>query len=740
MLVALSPAAPADALTGSQFDAGNIISDALFYDSGAMTATQVQAFLVQEEPHCTGPCLSNYTQSTPSIAADGLCSGAYVGSASDRAADIIAKVGTACGISQKVLLVILEKEQSLVSSTNASASQFAAATGFSCPDSTGCNPAYAGFFYQVYDAAHQFQNYAHNPTKWNYQAGRTNQILYSPSCGYGPPVFIDNQATAALYIYTPYQPDPAALNNLYGTGDSCSSYGNRNFWRIYNDWFGASTAASSLLRTSTDATVYLVSGGIKYPVPNTSILSALAPLGQVGIVSQALIDSYTTSHAVGRSLRGPDGSIYFYDSGIKLPFTSCAQAVDYGASCDPSGYVQLDQAQISAFATGPVLSSVMGTVEGSRYYVKNGTKAEILDDQSQTLAGIPLGMNVLTENALSALPLVAPITRDGAYVQTRGTSNYSLLSGGTQYSVAAAAVAGSGVATRTTGSLSAASLAFIPASTTVFNGVIAGATPGTASVLTATGRYDLQAGGLPATGTVPVPQSLLDSYTLQGTLAAGSFVKSPTNGTVYVIMPTNIRPISSWGALLALTSDGNPQIVGVPQSLIDLLPSGPVALTAGSLVRSDDDATVYFINGVTNRVALSSFEFPVDAGFSSLQVVPENEIQAYPLASQLMSFGILCGSTSYISGGGAVHQVDPSLLPLYPFDYVPMDQFTCQQVPKGTPATSFIRTPDGSIYQLVSGKKLPIASMTRFGQLNNGQGWTNVSDMFAQQYATGPLA
>ncbi|MCA9330031.1 hypothetical protein KDA11_05255, partial [Candidatus Saccharibacteria bacterium] len=38
------------------------------------------------------------------------------------------------------------------------------------------------------------------------------------------------------------QPNSAALNNLRGTGNSCSAYGNRNFWRLYNDWFGSTNA------------------------------------------------------------------------------------------------------------------------------------------------------------------------------------------------------------------------------------------------------------------------------------------------------------------------------------------------------------------------------------------------------------------------------------------------------------------------------------------------------------------
>ncbi len=56
-------------------------------------------------------------------------------------------------------------------------------------------------------------------------------------------VLMRNQATAALYYYTPYPPNAAALANLCGTGDGCSAYGNRNFWVFYNTWFGPTTAS-----------------------------------------------------------------------------------------------------------------------------------------------------------------------------------------------------------------------------------------------------------------------------------------------------------------------------------------------------------------------------------------------------------------------------------------------------------------------------------------------------------------
>jgi hypothetical protein len=740
VMVGVQQPQPAAAAAGSPFDAGNIISDVNFYNGAAMSAASVQEFLAQEVPHCLGTCLVNYKQNTPNMAADSYCS-AYGGLAAESAASILARVGAACNISQKVLLVLLQKEQSLVTATNPTAAKFNAATGFSCPDSAPCDPSFAGFFYQVYYAARQFEIYAKLPTHFNYQAGLTNQILWSPNCTSRTAVFIQNKATAGLYDYTPYTPDPALLANITGTGDGCSSYGNRNFWLYYTNWFGSTIAASTLVRTATDATVYLVSGNSKYPIADSNILAALFPLGPIAYVSQTLIDSYTTAQPVGRTLRSPDGTIYFYDAGIKLPLTSCAQAVDYGASCAATGYVQLSAAQIAAFSTGPALTNVLGTTTGSRYYIKNGTKAEILDDQSQAAAGIPAGMDVLTEGAVANLPLVAPITRDGVFILTRGTSNYSLLAGGTTYPVDPAAVAGAGVATRSTGSLSSASLALIPSSTSAFNGVLPGATAGSVTVLTTTGQYDIQGGGIAApTTSIPVPASLLATYPVAGTLAPASFIKSPSSGTVYVIMPTNLRPISSWGALLALTPDGNPQIVTVPQAAVDLFPLGPIALTAGTLVRSPGNATVYFINGVTSRIALSSFDFTSAAGFTTLNFAPDAEINAYPLGASLLTYGESCGTTDYVAGGGAVHVVSPALLPLYPMTYVPMDQFTCEQLKIGAPATTLIRTSDGSIYQLSAGKKLPVASMARLAQIAPGQVWMNVPNSFAAMYPTGPLA
>ena len=289
-----------NAVDGSDFRAGRIIDDVVFYNSNAMNASEIQAFLNAKMPECDTQgaktaggapwyrpdisratlasyirngtngydqntsfhappytCMRNFKQNTPQVeAASGYCS-AIPERTNRTAAGIIEDVAKACGINPQVLLVLLQKEQSLVTDDWPLNLQYQRATGFDCPDNAGgaCNPAYNGFFRQVYSAARQFKVYQANPNSYNYRAGQTNNIFWQTNggnfetngtaasrqngqCGYSR-VYIENQATAALYIYTPYRPNSAALNSYPGTGDACSAYGNRNFWFLFSGWFGS---------------------------------------------------------------------------------------------------------------------------------------------------------------------------------------------------------------------------------------------------------------------------------------------------------------------------------------------------------------------------------------------------------------------------------------------------------------------------------------------------------------------
>ncbi|WES66212.1 hypothetical protein P0L94_09055 [Microbacter sp. GSS18] len=293
LVVSLLVASPAGALTGpsgggitaakavvktadlSAFSAGNIVSDAVFFDSGTMTEAQIQAFLEERVPNCVSgyTCLKDWYDTSRSTTADAMC-GAYSGGVRERASRIIYKVARACGINPQVILVTLQKEQGLVTHVWPSDWRYTIAMGQGCPDTSACDERYYGFFNQVYGAAWQFKRYANPPGTsqyftW-YAPGNTWNILYNPdrSCG-SSPVAVKNQATANLYYYTPYQPNSAALRAGYGTGDGCSAYGNRNFFNYFTDWFGSTQVAVSGAVAAAWEAAGGASGELGYP---TSVL------------------------------------------------------------------------------------------------------------------------------------------------------------------------------------------------------------------------------------------------------------------------------------------------------------------------------------------------------------------------------------------------------------------------------------------------------------------------------------
>ncbi|BDZ53761.1 hypothetical protein GCM10025870_08340 [Agromyces marinus] len=306
--VASSPVPAAHAADGRDFDPGLIITDEVFYQSRTMTVAQVQSFLNAQVPSCAAgyTCLRSYVETSRSQPKRAEGCSAYAGQR-ESAALIIYKVAAACGINPRVLLVLLEKEQGLVSDSMPSARQYRSATGYGCPDTADCDTLYYGFFNQVYHAAWQFRKYRAYPDIRRYQAGRNNTIQWHPNAACGSStVYIRNQATAGLYVYTPYRPNAAALRNLYGTGDSCSSYGNRNFWRLFTDWFGSTGVA--VVSDVFDA-LYASSGG------------ASGPLGLPTAGAVRLADGgYSQRFQGGWAYRSPDGSAFWTAGAISQEF------------------------------------------------------------------------------------------------------------------------------------------------------------------------------------------------------------------------------------------------------------------------------------------------------------------------------------------------------------------------------------------------------------------------------------
>jgi hypothetical protein len=234
---------PPAATVSSRFDPGNIISDQLFYNSAAMSEQQIRSFIAAQGAACVGDlCLKNRTWTLDPAGADAYCD-AYPGGRGLDAAALLSQLSTACGVNPQVMLVTLQKESSLLDRPGPTEANYDAAFGWHCPDVDGaaaCDPAYRGFVTQTIGMAKQWSRYRVDPQNYSYRAGGTYTIAWNvdPKCGTSS-VTMRNTATASLYNYTPYRPNPAALAAYPGEGDSCSSYGIRNFYFLFKGYFGA---------------------------------------------------------------------------------------------------------------------------------------------------------------------------------------------------------------------------------------------------------------------------------------------------------------------------------------------------------------------------------------------------------------------------------------------------------------------------------------------------------------------
>lgn len=257
----------------SGFQAGNIITDYVMSDYSSMSEVQIQAFLKSKNP-CNDTNISKasyYSSHNYHIE-----NGHFVCMADEKfngesAAHIIWQAAQDYRINPKVLIVLLEKEQGLITDTWPNSDlQYRSATGYGCPDTAACDSQYYGFKNQVRNAAELYRYILDHGSRY-YPVGN-NYIKYNPdgNCG-GSTVNIQNRATSALYQYTPYQPNAAVLNANPGTVVHCGAHGNSNFYYYYTRWFGDPhvSVSSSYLQESDKFAITTQAGLFISPESNT---------------------------------------------------------------------------------------------------------------------------------------------------------------------------------------------------------------------------------------------------------------------------------------------------------------------------------------------------------------------------------------------------------------------------------------------------------------------------------------
>jgi hypothetical protein len=252
------------------FNANRLIDDGIFNNVGSMSAAQIDAFL-----NARNSCISTNSGFSAVDPIGYSPSGGYQYGGNVSAGTVIAHAAQAYDLNPQVLLVTLQKEQSLVTSTSCSTNTIAKAMGYACPDGgssysySGLNlytrngttytsasgicvnsAAKAGFTQQVIRAAwllkfgqqRSLGNIGWAIVRGNWDNSDDLQSCYSgpvtegyrqvcpsgPTTYYdglrtidGTTVHMDTGATAALYWYTPH------------------FHGNQNFVSLFESWFGS---------------------------------------------------------------------------------------------------------------------------------------------------------------------------------------------------------------------------------------------------------------------------------------------------------------------------------------------------------------------------------------------------------------------------------------------------------------------------------------------------------------------
>ncbi len=816
----------AQALSGSQFQAGNIISDGNFFDSTAMTGSDIQQFLNSKVPTCdtngtaqksyyynssTGrinnsndtwvttsratygqryatwynahpysgyitngsvapyTCLKNYAQDTPAIAAEsGIC-GEFTAKTGRSAAGIIADVAATCGVNPKVLIVLLQKEQGLVTDDWPWDGQYLKATGFGCPDTSGCNTTYYGFFNQVYHAARQFQRYKADPSNWNWVAGQNNNIPYNPNSSCGSKwVYIQNQATAGLYNYTPYQPNTAALNNLYGTGDSCSAYGNRNFWRYYNDWFGNPTAPPPYaFKTSSSAAVYLYADGYKFTVPSMALLQdyGFSP-SSIKTISDAAANAIPTpgsssglSTRLSYVIKSPsdtdaDGStVYLISIGKRYRVANMTQLADFGFSSADISYVPLNLAfslggntSLSNYIQAPS-QLVFKVAGGIKQIIMNMTTLDTLNP-SGGVSSVSYGViNLLSSGKpltsipallkLSDSPAVYVYTPSGEYYTFPSYDSYSCWGEGRLSGLSLLSIPGTYVSTPS----SAGTLSCVVKDTSNTTFILSGSTKYSPSA--AYGTFSAQTLNSDLTSAISsIPTSTKPLY---------QAVKSASSVTIWYLSNGQKRPVPSMSNYRLLGLSSNTTTV-LNQGALNALPVGPPQLGSGQTVKSPGSAAVYVVvgnqrYGIGSANDFNAFYF----AWNNIETYSQSTLDAsYPSTGTTLDdyFYRSANSTVYLLNPMGCYSLTDTLLSDYgktqsqiqsgqSYDATALPYVDFSSCKTGS---QLIKTPaSGTVYALESGQKRAFASwsaLTAYAGTSNPN-ITNLSSAFINSFPTG---
>lgn len=208
-LVVAGTAVPAFART---FDPRLVLSDENMRDYRSMNAAQIQTFLNKRSGRLKRMSFARHDNGTVA-----------------PASVIIWEASQAWHINPRVILALLQKEQSLLTRRSFKKNTLARAIGAGCPDRV--TNRYPGFGNQMWNGARMLDGYGETSKTTDYVPHPWKPGMKNRFTGGVTP---RNIATYKLYVYNP----SIGAKRPYGDLSRQSCSGNANFWKIYWKYFG----------------------------------------------------------------------------------------------------------------------------------------------------------------------------------------------------------------------------------------------------------------------------------------------------------------------------------------------------------------------------------------------------------------------------------------------------------------------------------------------------------------------
>ncbi len=408
-----------------EFDPGHIISDAEILNTNSMSLAEIQNFLDKQNGF-----LANYitynSHGTPNKSAAEIiyeaatanydCEGIELSDMPTEAEKNL-KCRHVTTVNPKFLLVLLQKEQGLVSDPGPKQSQLDWAAGYGCPDNWACNPYYKGFGKQVNSASLQFKYYMDHPEGYKYQAGNT--YVFNNTDSNPMSVTIENTATAGLYNYTPH-----VFN------------GNYNFFKLWKKYFPKNPLVypdGTLLQINGEVGVWLIDGGLKRPFTSHGALTSRFDEKKIIVVENSVLDNYEKGDAIKfpnySIIRTPDKKKYLLVDSAKRLIVNDEAFRKIGFNQDE--IIDAPTSDLASYSDGPSLTAtstnitgtlMQSTKNGGIYFVQDNTKAPLVDKIFLSTKFKGKKIVKATETTLAKYTKVAPVLFGNGEILKSNTS------------------------------------------------------------------------------------------------------------------------------------------------------------------------------------------------------------------------------------------------------------------------------------------------------------------------------